>query len=208
MPNQADTRNPSAVQHRLSWGDDRECPKWAPGPDGHMVNIEQDERLPGLFDVWRADACEHQNAVIVQLQTSNGGVQYKWRCSHCGFKLSTALAHAKVNPQFLTDLPPEHFDEIEQRYFTQRTAHLDKLASDAAERCQEPRRAEYAAYRRTPRWKALCAKVRRRAAGVCEGCLEAPVYDVHHTSYKHLYNEFAFELIALCRPCHDRWHGG
>lgn len=65
----------------------------------------------------------------------------------------------------------------------------------------------YAAYLRSAAWSAIRAKVIRRAKGLCEGCGEARASDVHHLTYAHVGAEFLFELVALCRACHVRWHG-
>lgn len=67
-------------------------------------------------------------------------------------------------------------------------------------------REAYHQYLRSPVWKRRRDKVIARAAGVCEGCLSAPAVDVHHLTYRHVFAEFAFELIALCRECHSRIH--
>jgi 5-methylcytosine-specific restriction endonuclease McrA len=50
------------------------------------------------------------------------------------------------------------------------------------------------------------AKVIKRAGGICEGCLTCAATDVHHLTYRNLFAEFMFQLVALCRGCHDRVH--
>jgi len=35
-----------------------------------------------------------------------------------------------------------------------------------------------------------------------------PATEVHHLTYQHVGHEFLFELVAICRECHTRWHGG
>jgi 5-methylcytosine-specific restriction endonuclease McrA len=64
----------------------------------------------------------------------------------------------------------------------------------------------YRTYLRSEAWAALRAKVLARAQGRCEGCAAAKASDVHHLTYAHAGAEFLFELVALCRPCHVRWH--
>lgn len=65
-------------------------------------------------------------------------------------------------------------------------------------------RRQHAEYLLTPRWKHKCDLVKKRAGGLCEGCLEAPATEVHHLTYKHWRDELLFELVALCRDCHER----
>lgn len=48
----------------------------------------------------------------------------------------------------------------------------------------------------------------QRAAHVCEGCRTARATEVHHLTYEHCGDEFLWELVAICRSCHERYHGG
>ncbi len=69
-------------------------------------------------------------------------------------------------------------------------------------------RTEYAEYLASDDWKRRRLLILKRAGGTCEGCLvKQGSLDVHHKTYKHFKQEFAFELIALCRECHERVHG-
>ena len=66
---------------------------------------------------------------------------------------------------------------------------------------------EYAEYLESDRWKALRAKVRRRARGWCERCKVGERADVHHTSYGRVGTDWEIDdLIAVCRECHEFLH--
>lgn len=65
---------------------------------------------------------------------------------------------------------------------------------------------EYAEYLGSEKWARIRSRVMERAGGVCEGCLERPATQAHHLTYEHLFDEFVFELVALCTTCHDRLH--
>jgi 5-methylcytosine-specific restriction endonuclease McrA len=85
---------------------------------------------------------------------------------------------------------------------------------DAYGQCREAaiarRKAEWrAVYRRylaSADWQSVRQRVLRRAWVTCEGCLEARATEVHHKTYAHVGDEFLFELVAICRPCHERLH--
>ena len=64
----------------------------------------------------------------------------------------------------------------------------------------------YGRYLASPAWKAKSRLVLLRAQGICEGCRLRPATEIHHTTYDHVGDEFLFELVALCRPCHDKFH--
>ena len=75
----------------------------------------------------------------------------------------------------------------------------------AAERRQW--QAWYANYLSSPEWRTRRALVMERAGGVCEGCRLMKATEVHHVTYEHAGSEFLWELRAMCRGCHERWHG-
>lgn len=68
------------------------------------------------------------------------------------------------------------------------------------------RKEEYKAYRLTQAWKEKRDAVLRRAGGMCEGCGKKRATEVHHLTYEHIFKEFLWELQAVCRECHERWH--
>lgn len=59
---------------------------------------------------------------------------------------------------------------------------------------------------KSEKWKELRQLVMKRCGGICEGCGKEPAVQVHHATYKHLGNEFLFELLGLCDKCHNRFH--
>jgi 5-methylcytosine-specific restriction endonuclease McrA len=65
---------------------------------------------------------------------------------------------------------------------------------------------KYNAYLRySPEWQARRSKVLKRERGICQSCGEARATEVHHTpaAYRHVFHEPLFELVALCRKCHE-----
>ena len=74
-------------------------------------------------------------------------------------------------------------------------------------RIAELRKMPYKQYRRTKEWQARRTRVLQRAGGRCEVCYASGLIDVHHRSYSRYGDELLSDLIALCRPCHQRHHG-
>jgi 5-methylcytosine-specific restriction endonuclease McrA len=54
-------------------------------------------------------------------------------------------------------------------------------------------------------WRTMRNYIMRRDNHTCQICGEKAT-DVHHLTYKHIYNEHPFELVALCRICHENYH--
>src|SRR5439155_719926 len=78
------------------------------------------------------------------------------------------------------------------------TAEIERLKAQ----CRE----DYQRYRQTPEWIARRDLVLEREHRICQGCRSRPATEAHHTTYDHIGNEFLFELVALCRDCHDKFH--
>lgn len=62
-------------------------------------------------------------------------------------------------------------------------------------------------YRKTPEWRTRRNRVLLRAGNKCELCYESGLLDVHHRTYDRYGDELLNDLIALCRSCHQRFHG-
>ena len=63
----------------------------------------------------------------------------------------------------------------------------------------------YKNYLLCPEWKKKRKLIIQRDK-ICQGCLDAPIHEVHHLTYKNVGNELMFELVGLCRECHSRCH--
>jgi 5-methylcytosine-specific restriction endonuclease McrA len=82
-----------------------------------------------------------------------------------------------------------------------------RMESDTIRRTKfEDGREKYREYLETQEWREKRALVLARDGHMCKGCGTERATDVHHQTYAHIYNEFLFELISLCRKCHDRVH--
>jgi len=65
---------------------------------------------------------------------------------------------------------------------------------------------EYQLYLLSATWEQKRQLVLKRDNHLCQGCLTNKATEVHHLTYDHKYNEFMFELISICGPCHRRYH--
>ncbi len=71
-----------------------------------------------------------------------------------------------------------------------------------------PRSELYRKHMKSVKWNNIRRKVIALQSNMCFGCGEIGIDDIHHLTYKHLGNEFLFELKGLCRKCHKRLHKG
>jgi hypothetical protein len=151
------------------------------------------------------DGCQHSNRRVVWTRYSNWGVEFASRqlrhqCIDCGHILTNSLKHALATPD-TPEISREEATRSQQDYLD-RTAQLHQ----EWERRNTQRRADYDAYMRSDAWAIRREQVITRAGGICEGCREAEAVQAHHLTYRNFRNEFLWELVAICRNCHDRFH--
>lgn len=206
MLDHVDTRAPVAKQDCLHWIDQSEKPAWGTAPDGRRVKIEGDERLDALFSEWQADACQHPRRVTIRWVNGGGAFMHQRFCFDCGTKVSQFLKKEDAEREGISETTKDTLASKHRAYEASRQASLNKIANDAAERCQPGNRIAYDDYLRTPEWKRKVALILKRADNTCEGCLSRPATQVHHLTYAHIYHEFAWELRAVCDVCHARVH--
>jgi 5-methylcytosine-specific restriction endonuclease McrA len=148
--------------------------------------------------------CSHQDAEIRWFRASNGAVHHKRQCLKCGELVGQAISKSLVPANCLSD-----DESLRERYGAQRRHEKEEILQRHI-RIQKTgdskSQKEYEAYLQSPQWRAVRAKVMKRADGLCEGCGALRPTQVHHLSYDHKFNEFLFELVAVCDQCHERLH--
>jgi len=155
--------------------------------------------------------CEHAHKTIVWSSVNSrgepfeGSKQLRHQCDTCGKLLPNHLAHRFAKP----DTPNINIAALEKYNQNQEREWQDKFRSFDEQREQE-RREWFEAHTEhlgTDEWQEKRVAVLERENGVCQGCREAPAEHVHHLSYAHWRDELLFELVALCKSCHERAHG-
>lgn len=163
---------------------------------------------PGLSEElakFQATECKHEHKELCKVKVAGGSEHTKYQCQRCGVIIGNAIGARDVGDRKIvvhqSELA-EHFraerDEIYQSIL-QKYISLQKVASGEFSKF-------YTEYIKSTKWREICRKVLKRANGLCEGCLERPPTQVHHKHYGNLGDEFMFELLALCAPCHTRFH--
>ena len=164
--------------------------------------------------------CNHATTAVRYKTSANNRRMWCRQCQECGERVGDWLAHSNPDVLALAEAVPfdEAFQETnrEARYVAQREALIERsvqwrevqnerLAAERAAKEAEWQ-VRYQTYLQSAEWRAKRALVMKRADYICEGCGLHPATDVHHLSYEHMGGEFLWELRAVCRPCHTRWH--
>jgi hypothetical protein len=147
--------------------------------------------------------CKHPKSELRDYPTSNGVWQRKDQCLTCG--LPTSKAHKREKgvevPQWDFKLTKNW--EVECDYY--QSLVLERLVS-RTEEFESSGYELYEDYLKSEDWKSRRNLVLKRDGGICQGCLSANASDVHHLTYDNIFQEFLFQLISVCRNCHERLH--
>lgn len=194
------------LENKPNHVDTAERPRSAMAGDGKRTILGDDEALDEAYAKWQSEACGHPRLGVVKTAYAGGRKAYNWYCAICGTKLSSNIHAQLAMPIQKEGVTGQKMAEICAAYEQRRRDEISLMAAEAADRCQSANRAAYSEYLDSDHWEMMRRKVMRRADNICEGCLSQTAEHVHHKTYKHLGAEFAFELLALCEECHDRFH--
>lgn len=138
--------------------------------------------------------CQCDRTELRERAIRGGSKQYVRQCLDCGEPVGNPAKQAG---------PVAPFDEDLRRIDLDRREGV-RQAARQVESAQWW--SYYEQYMAGPQWAAVRVNVLRRDKYICQGCFAAQATEVHHTSYANFGAEFAFELLSLCRPCHERFH--
>ena len=149
------------------------------------------------------DTCNHENTEPRARRDSLGRQLLQRQCLDCGSKVGTFL------PRIDGVLIPEWDAALEQA--GREAARVEREAASAL--LLEQNRAlafsDLSERYSRPDWQQKRAAVLLRDRNNCQSRLPGCAFHathVHHLTYSHLGDEPLFDLIAVCKPCHERIH--
>jgi 5-methylcytosine-specific restriction endonuclease McrA len=156
--------------------------------------VDQQATIAGIKAA--SGECTHMQTELRSRTIRGGSTQYVRQCLFCGESVG--------NPQKQSGTV-KPFDEALRESYAERRRTLRETA-------QREKSSEwwdnYREYLASDAWAEVRRKVLERDKYVCQGCLTAKATEAHHRTYDNFGAEFAFELLSLCRPCHQRYHEG
>lgn len=145
-------------------------------------------------------SCNHPQTEVRKRRFANGRYHLQAQCLACGELVGKFVAQEGIS---LDEVAGVDYALMEAKEQERRTAREQQAAQ-----ARLSRHLQYEEYlRNSPNWQRLRAAVLKRDRGVCQGCLSTAATEVHHTTYVHIYEELAYELVSVCRDCHERAHG-
>lgn len=161
-----------------------------------------EERINTLNDqIKKLSECEH-----IKTEIRSRGMHYGLQCMRCGSWVGGWIKHSEVQNK---DSIQPYDDSLCQRYYETKSilsAELVKIRDERVQEERDTRTGEYKEYLLSDAWRDKRQRVLARCGGMCEGCRKYRATEVHHLTYKHVGNEFLFELVGLCKKCHEAIH--
>lgn len=170
---------------------------------GKQFNLDRTPEF--LAEIAPVDTpCDHSRRELRQRLNKGGAVQYIEQCLRCGESVGLFRKHT---PDLVGT--PAWNEQLEEEFYAARKRDRDAIIQKHV-RIQRGRSEgfwrEYNLYLKSEDWRRKSAKVLRRANGQCEGCGAKAASQAHHLTYKNVFAEFLFELVAVCDDCHKRLH--
>jgi 5-methylcytosine-specific restriction endonuclease McrA len=149
--------------------------------------------------------CEHAQQELRKKIDKAGKPRLHNQCLVCGAPVGARVSVKGFSIEQIEAMPL--FDaESQNSYWCAYRARYEAARQQEINQLEKLWKETYDRYLASPAWKAKSRLVLLRAQGICEGCRLRPATETHHTTYDHVGDEFLFELVALCRPCHDKFH--
>ena len=166
--------------------------------------------FPVANQVLRPQDCAHEERELRNKPDKNQKPVYLIQCLACGQKVGARVRASEVSASKTIPAWDSHFEQRVWSEYHEKQECYKALRRFYHEQQRQIGReqwiAQYNRYLDSQEWKERRRQVLNRAGNVCEGCLSNKATEVHHLTYQNIGDEFLFELVAVCHPCHERLH--
>lgn len=180
-----------------------------------LLSVLTEEEWQGYRDsiqkVYEMSFCNHDSGTKLMVKiTSNGQSRYYLVCLGCGEKRTVKrgeLTSAQISKS--TPYDDKLIKSLQEPIKEIRSAEIAKAESvyvEIAEARQAVQQDRYNQYLLSDEWKSKREIVIKRCGGICQGCGINKVEHIHHLTYERLFDEMLFDLVGVCRSCHQKIH--
>lgn len=154
------------------------------------------KRIQYNHKVW----CQDPNIIIVKKSYDGNTIYAYEQCSSCGFKVRGPISQKGLDVNSLLSFNIELGENLSREIYEEyheALAELDDLKKSNFF-------SKYEKYLNSSVWKSKRERVLRRDNYLCQACLQKDATEVHHLTYKHVFDEPLFELTSVCKNCHEK----
>lgn len=148
-------------------------------------------------------ACAHPETEFREFVDKSGRPHKKKQCMTCGSPVGTPEKRQSDEklPPWDDALRDQWFGECDEQRLAIEGRLIERTAS-----LETSGYASYEEYLATPNWAEKRGLVMSRDNGTCQACLKEAATEVHHLTYDRIFSEPLFDLVAICRGCHEQLH--
>jgi 5-methylcytosine-specific restriction endonuclease McrA len=143
--------------------------------------------------------CKCTNQVFVKYTKTNGIAEARKQCTTCGKGIAVKKSESPVPIESL----PEFNKETRDRWYEARRKRMQQIYEQEKSAKDQEWQLLYSEYMVSDEWRERRQKVLVRDKWTCQSCLKARATQVHHLTYKHVFQEPLFDLISVCFDCHQ-----
>ena len=148
--------------------------------------------------------CEHETKELVRRVYSNGATHYGRCCMRCG-----SFESVKKASIHSPDALPFYDESIQENWYAERKANSDARINEYNEKKAQEQSAWWAWYNeylKSDKWQRKRRRVLLRDNEKCQACQDRKATEVHHLTYDRVGDEPLFDLVSICKTCHDFIH--
>lgn len=156
------------------------------------------------------ECCKNPNLQTVRFIDSAGKNHVRNQCQSCGVMKSTSLGGFSAHEKSMLPMADKYrSDQSQEKRYAFRSQLYEKFRSRLNKRQFDKETLwwkAYKAYLETPKWREKSMLVLEREKYVCQACGKRRASQAHHLSYEFMGHEPLFQLVAVCKSCHDHLH--
>ena len=152
--------------------------------------------------------CSHEkNIAIVPNKISDGRFQLRKQCLNCGILFDSGISREDFEIKYGGVLIPkiELIEKLDYELKRDFCRILMKKNIDPLNQIANVRKNKYRRYLLSPAWREKRENILKRDSYLCVSCGQK-AQQVHHLTYKNIYNEKESELVSICIDCHNKEH--
>ena len=143
--------------------------------------------------------CDHQKTKLRLREIAGGRTVNDYQCLVCGHKVGDSV---KKNPEITEPWDTALVEQVQEA--RRQEAEIQRQVKD--DEWRQRIKSYRADYLQSPEWRELRKRALERDNYICQGCRLAPATICHHLTYNHIMDELLWELISVCKSCHNKCH--
>lgn len=146
--------------------------------------------------------CKHEHDSFIKYEVG-GNFRVQNICTDCHTTHGSFIKQAGLNLNEIRTIEKAKYDLWRDSMSRKCYERMVKLNDQHQDYMKVKWLKQHNVYLNTPEWRTKRADVLKRDNYICQACLKERATEVHHLNYDHYGKEPLFELISVCKSCHQ-----